>query len=398
MARWTRKYTTAVTNTDRDHQSPSEKSKATWRRRQGNDRLFWLFTLGAFILSSWFWRVGEEELHKEQEGGTASAQAQSDSQPVQSDQSIEKSSSVAPKPSEIDPNQAEGAEGRRDTETSLLWWVDAAPLPSPTDLMACLDRSGQAPVQILSAQEGYSILTPGRTRPQTIFERGEQIWFKTPPLSSAHMQAYDHLALAACLKAPGATLYDPLLVRQWVGDEWPQKNQESGGFPLDSLFLIRSEENAHFTFGLARLGLSELGIISDDASVRVALRQIALVWLLRGQSQTSQVDQVDHAEPFSISGITLALKGGVDDDDWLGPEKVSVIIDSAGQHLSKEQLKLIVESGARVAPKSPEKRQRIKEKRTHRAAKKSKGSKSKRSRSVQKKKKVETERPKLQYR
>ena len=258
----------------------------------------------------------------------------------------------------------------KDDESTLIWWVDRGLLPSKASLVTCLSHPRQAPIEVLDGEGGYTIITPGRTQPQTLYLRQRQLWFKTPKLSSAHVQAYDHLALASCLKVPQATLYDPMLVRQWGADEWPRKNPESGGFPLDDLFVIRSSETAHYTYGLSRVGLPELGVLSASSEAREALRHIALAWLVIPQSRARLKTQLSE---IVVKGVPLEMRDAQKIDVWLGPLEVKIATGPEGVLLDDRTLTSL--SRAQV-PKSKTKRadrKRNKNKKRRRKYKEMKG-------------------------
>ena len=223
----------------------------------------------------------------------------------------------------------------KDDESALIWWVDSGLLPSKASLVTCLSHPGQAPIEVLDGENGYTIITPGRAQPQTLYLRQRQVWFKTPMLSSPHVQAYDHLALASCLKVPQATLYDPMLVRQWGTGEWPKKNPESGGFPLDDLFVIRSSETAHYTYGLSRVGLPELGVLSASSDAREALRHIALAWLVTPQSRSRLKSQ---SSEIVVKGVPVEARDAQTIDVWLGPLEVKVATGPGGGLLDDRTL------------------------------------------------------------
>ena len=52
-----------------------------------------------------------------------------------------------------------------------------------------------------------------------------------------------------------------------IGDSWSR----GGGFSLDLLFTVRSDKSAHHTYGLTRLGIPELGLLSSAPQAREAL-------------------------------------------------------------------------------------------------------------------------------
>ena len=391
MVRWTGKYINAGTNKDQD---PSLKGGGRpplyWRQRETNSWMMWVVFTSSLSLAVWLWS-GEDGEHEQPEQSTKTA-LQAQEKKTSTPQSDQHTSPETQQPTEL---QSRDKLLRDERERSLLWWVEAAPLPTPLALKNCLSRVDQAPVDLLPSSEGYTILTPGRPRPQTLYERGEQIWLKTPPQHTPHQQAYDHLVLAACLKAPGATLYDPLLVRRWLGDDWPQRDPKSGGIALDDLFVIRSEGSAHYTFGLARLGIAELGVYTDQIKNRSALRRLALSWLLKGKDQDP--------DSLVLQQQNYRVRSAEQIDHWLGPDEVMVVTRDDGVTLSDDELEKIMQSASRskakvIRKKRKKKSRRSAKKRKRSTLKKSRTRKKEKRKSDRKSKKSPSKTPALKYR
>ena len=337
MARWMRDYTVAETNTPKTDKNNG--LDRPWQKRRTSDRWIWLSCMSISLISTALWFYANTPNSPQQNKPIIdSIPSEAKSQPLND---LNKES--LPKSSEVDHrsivlNQKETDEVTAE-EAALRWWIDAAPRPDGQALRLCLEKAQNVGVEIYLGEGGLSILTQGRQRPQIIYEQNDQIWIKTPLLNTAHQQAYDHLLLISCLKSPGATLYDPLLVRQWNGEDWPQANLETGALVLDDLFLIRSQGEAHFTYGLFRLGLSELGLQSKNVEARNFLRRLALFWIVhpnaREKLQTSSLN-------FKMKQSDLQLIQGKKLVAWLGPKQVRVLVDQDSQSLSNRSLKKLL--------------------------------------------------------
>jgi hypothetical protein len=263
-----RDYTAAEMSTPKTVKDKDDQR--LWQKRNSSDRWLWLSCLTITLLSIclWYYANQDHALLLSQDSLEKINTDLNEASP-QSSESIgeETDFEVLPERSDsIDSHKAASTLEERFEESAdehaLRWWIDAAPRPQPQVLQSCLKKAQGLELELMQGENGLSILTQGRNRPQVIYEQNEQLWIKTPQLNTAHQQAYDHLLLISCLKSPGATLYDPLLVRQWGGETWPKHNRESGRLALDDLFVVRSKNQAHFTYGLFRLGLPEFGINS----------------------------------------------------------------------------------------------------------------------------------------
>ena len=353
MARWMRDYTVAETNTPKtDKQRGLNRP---WQKRRTSDRWIWLSCVSISIASTALWFYANNLQQNKQVQDSVSSEPISQSLADLSKDPLPKSSGLDHTNLVLDQKQiAEETAEETAEEAALRWWIDAAPRPDEQNLRQCLEEAQTVSVEIYLGEGGLSILTRGRKRPQIIYEQNDQIWIKTPLLSTAHQQAYDHLLLISCLNSPGATLYDPLLVRQWGGEDWPQRNLETGALVLDDLFLIRSQGEAHFTYGLFRLGLSELGLQSKSVEARNLLRQLALFWIIqpnaREELKASSLN-------FKMEQSDLQLIQGKKLVAWLGPKQVRVLVDQDAQSLSNLSLKKLL-SNQLTKPKKKSKRRK----------------------------------------
>jgi hypothetical protein len=327
MARWKKGYTSAVTNTQKVGKSKTQIKP--WKSHGSNDRFIWGSCILIALFSGLFWIRMSPKNHSESitaldDMGTENKLGEDAEAAGESDKTFG-----------LSPYE----QINNDDEPSLMWWIESAPLPDRFVLQNCLARDSQPLPELFMQNQGFSILTQGRDRPQTIFERNEQIWVKTPLLSSPHQQAYDHLLLVSCLQAPGATLYDPLLVRQWGGDAWPKKNKESGGIALDELFVIRSQDQHHFTYGLHRLGLPDLGIISATIDGRDLLQRLALFWIVDQDSR----QHLQSKEPqFTFNDFEAKLIEGTALPQWLGPKSAKVLVNTQNIPFDESDVKKIL--------------------------------------------------------
>ena len=326
MGNTMRRYTVAVMSTRRTDKRNA--ASRPWQRRQSHDHVMWL-SCGALTLSAALvWVIFKPpSVHLKGRNGDLSPLSQSDRELPSRDQASPPNEKNLPRDESID-QQTEEME-------SLTWWIDSAPLPDPSLLGACLTRVDQVSPTILPQEQGFSILVNGRNRPQTIYERREKIWVKTPPLSTPHQQAYDHLVLISCLQTPGATLHDPYLVRQWGGDRWPMRSLKNENVSLEDLFVIRSQGEQHFTYGLKRLGLPELGLATESGEARLWLKRLALHWLLEPKSRERLASPQN---VFTLNDKTLQMKVGHSFERWLGPTETMVIADREGSLLSTSAL------------------------------------------------------------
>lgn len=377
MARWMRDYTAAETNTPKaDNLKVSERS---WQRRRSSDRWLWLSCLAISLASAiiWFYATEQSLFGQDQ-----SAKLESSNSNVSSKQAGETLNNLGSGDSQVNPTTLITENEQTSEEVALRWWIDAAPRPSGQDLQLCLSNSQNVEVDIHLGEGGLSVLTQGRKRPQIIYEQNEQLWIKTPLLSTAHQQAYDHLLLVSCLRSPGATLFDPLLVRQWGGEDWPQRNQNTGALALDDLFLIRSQGDAHFTYGLFRLGLPELGLQNKSGEARNLLRQLALFWIIHPKAREElQALSIK----FKMGKHNLQLSQGDSLVAWLGPKKVQVLVDQGAQVLSEQSLqKLLLKETKPKKTLKPNRQTKRKVHRSSRSKRRKASRKGKKSRSKSK--------------
>ena len=213
MARWMKDYTAAETNTpSKDKLKVTERS---WQNRRTSDRWLWLSCLVITLVSavSWFYATKQDVFNQEPNSKLERLKANSSS----AQEALESSNGSGLDESLADQKALLIESERTSEEVALRWWIDAAPRPNEQGLQLCLSKSQNVEVAIHLGEGGLSVLTQGRKRPQIIYEQNEQLWVKTPLLGTAHQQAFDHLLLVSCLRSPGATLFDPLLVRQWGG-------------------------------------------------------------------------------------------------------------------------------------------------------------------------------------
>jgi hypothetical protein len=386
MARWMKGYTSAVTSTQKVGK-PKTPVKP-WQSHGSNDRFIWGSCILIALFSGLFWIRMSPKNHSEpitalDDMGTENKLGEDAEAAGESDKTFG-----------LSPHE----QINNDDEPSLMWWIESAPLPDRFVLQNCLVRDSQPLPELFMQNQGFSILTQGRNQPQTIFERNEQIWVKTPLLSSPHQQAYDHLLLVSCLQTPGATLYDPLLVRQWGGDAWPKKNKESGGIALDDLFVIRSQDQHHFTYGLHRLGLPELGIISATIEGRDLLQRLALFWIVDQDSR----QRLQSKEPqFTFNDVKMKVIKGITLPQWLGPKTTKVLVNTQNIPFDENDVKKILNpqniKSASDRPKLKGKKRRVK--RVKRSVNtKSKVNLKRRRTKTKKKTHQKRKRPKLQYR
>ena len=387
MARWMRGYTAAEMSTPKTVKDKDQQR--LWQRRNSSDRWLWLSCLTITLLSTGLWYYANQH--------NASLLSKSRSENInadvngispQSPESIGKKTDL-----EVLPEHSDASDSHKTASTledhfeesadehALRWWIDAAPRPQPSELQSCLKKAQGLELELMQGENGLSILTQGRNRPQVLYEQNEQLWIKTPQLNTAHQQAYDHLLLISCLKSPGATLYDPLLIRQWGGNTWPKHNRESGSLALDDLFVVRSKNTAHFTYGLFRLGLPELGLNSQHIQARDVLQEMTLFWIIHPQGRKLLQDL---ELKFEFKGSPLQLTKGERLSAWLGPKNVMVLQDQKQQDLSQQILKkLLKQKGSTTESSSrqstPNKKRTIKRRRPK--SSKGKSSRSKKSKS-----------------
>ena len=325
-----------------------ETNVRPWQRRHTHDRGMFVMAVVIFLGAGTLWTVFEtnkDELSQDERSVTGSPNNSSDVGDLSPRSGDNEPPTIHPsKEAETDRSHLEPD---NDDSESLVWWIEAAPLPHPLSLRDCLTRKDQAPPTLLAQEGGFSVLISGRQRPQTIFEQREKIWVKTPLLASPHQQAYDHLVLISCLQSPGATLHDPRLVRQWGGENWPQRSSERSSVSLEDLFLIRSQGDQHYTFGLDRLGLPDLGIITKSEEARTWLRQLTLYWLMKPQSRTLLSDKVT---AFTLNDQKAKMVIGESIKTWLGPVKVRVIADEVSSLFTEDQLSKIFSLSSKVTP------------------------------------------------
>ena len=332
MARWTKGPTTAASNTQKN----KSKTPKPWQHHQSSDFKLWLICFLILLSSTIVWFTITPETSQ------SSQELTQQLSPTDFKVQEQVSQSGSDEQSTLETQAEQTKKKKHDITHSLLWWIEAAPLPYPQDLLRCLSSKQKVPPQIFTQRDGISILSSRRPAPQTIYEKGEQVWVKTPLLSSPHQQAYDHLLLISCLKTPGATLFDPLLIRQWGTENWPQKNEQSQGVKLEDIFLIRSDKKYHYTHGLSRLGLPELGLVSQNLSVaRELLQQLALYWIIQKESRVT-LKQESHSFLFLKKSVLLKRSEKV--NDWLGSKDIQVLLNQDGELLSDDDLKGLVET------------------------------------------------------
>ena len=393
MARWMKDHTTAATNPKDPSRASSTRSDVIWSRdrHRYHQRDLFIWSTGLIIVLSTIGLLLPRGSKSSQLANSAKLSPEtrqgSSMRALPDDQEEPEAADVlsSPKPPMSD-RQIEG-----EKETALMWWVDSGILPAKTSLASCLSRPEQAPIEVLDGENGYTVITPGRPQPQTIYLRQRQVWFKTPALSSPHVQAYDHLALASCLKTPEATLYDPMLVRQWDLEEWPSRNPRSGGFPLDDLFVIRSKESAHYTYGLSRVGLPELGLYSSSTDAREALRHLALAWLIKPKSRETLRQRIPEV---TVKEVPLELRDASEVELWLGPLEVKVATGREGDPLSDLEVKKLARAKAQAASVRKKQRRRARDSSKSKSRSKSRAKRRKRKATPAKKRRDKSEKRK----
>lgn len=388
MVRWTKGYTAAATNTRKVGKSKEKPGHRPWQSHESNDRFIWLSCLVIGLLATLTWWQTLPDNKQPPPGAQVSPSVDLGTEP-----SVEESLE------DPDSRSAQSSSQPSTDEPALLWWIESAPLPDQRGLQKCLEQAEQPLPELLIAAEGFSILTAGRPRPQTIYEQNEQIWIKTPLLASPHQQAYDHLLLISCLQTPGATLYDPLLVRQWGGETWPKRNQKSGGISLDELFIIRSQGRNHFTYGLHRLGLPELGILTTNIEARDLLKRLALFWIVEKNSRdTLQLKE----HQFTFLGRLTTLVAGHQIPEWLGPKDTRIVLNQDRQIFTIEEVNDLVKvNQANIGTKGSKSRFKRKKTNRRRQRRQRRSLKPSGTRKKQRKGKSKTkkrDRPQLQYR
>ena len=335
MARWTTRHSSGVAEDTNQEDDPSDPS---WHRAAGRPfqrgprhggRRLWLGSLILGIMSLGIWKLTAPQQSVRSEVKTRLSSSLGDDT-LDADQRFAESAhqpAGSPVPrTEDDPRLSE-------REDALLWWIEAAPLPSTEDLSRCLTHPTTEVPKVFKNNSKLTILHMGRQRPQTIVEFGEKLWIKTPPQKSAHIQAYDHLTLVACLKAPGATLHDPLLVRMWTYERWPRRAQ-NGAVVFDDLFQVEDSGQSKVTRGLKRLGLSEVALMSDHHLARIFLKRAAVQWMISKADRSSEPSLIS----LSVDGYALGLRQGGKFPNWLGDEEVLILTTSMGSPLSTERL------------------------------------------------------------
>ncbi len=134
---------------------------------------------------------------------------------------------------------------------AVVWTVAGRPFPSPGALRSCLEKQDYT-----SGVTGVGDLTiTWKSVVQSVTPDGDALRLATSVGGRCWDAAALHIATAFCLRAPGATLRDPLLGMTRQADRWPRP-RDDGGLPLDMLVVIDGDPPR--TRGLRRFGLPEL--------------------------------------------------------------------------------------------------------------------------------------------
>lgn len=163
-------------------------------------------------------------------------------------------------------------------DTALVWRVEGRGPIEADALALCLTAAGYDRALVIG-DAALIITHPGRTRPLRVepvaadLEAAPRGLAVTPAAlevttaidGDARLAASLHVAITACLYAPEATVFDPLLDRRLRAESWPQLG-ERGGASIESLVRVDPVEGGLATRGLARLGRPELAVAISGAA------------------------------------------------------------------------------------------------------------------------------------
>ncbi len=151
------------------------------------------------------------------------------------------------------PADAVVAPKRAPAGRRLQWRISGRAMPPPAELQACLGSLGYGRALVSGLAADYGIQWPTPPLLQTLRLEEGALRLSTPTEGSCHLAAGLHVATAACLKAPGASLRDPATDRSWTPKQWPAPSA-GGGLPVEALVKVVDGQ----TRGLASFGLPEL--------------------------------------------------------------------------------------------------------------------------------------------
>ncbi len=178
-------------------------------------------------------------------------------------------SDEAPPPAAADDAGLDAApvaqEASEPEPTRLTWIVAPRPPLDAAVLEDCMARGGYGRAAAVGA-EPVLVTHPGRIRPMrlqpTTHDGQPAVELSTPVEADARLAAALHVAAAACLYRPEATVHDPALDRRMTGADWPQLG-ESGGLPVRYLIAVDRVPGGWATRGLTRLGRAELAVAAE---------------------------------------------------------------------------------------------------------------------------------------